>query len=198
MKNQRGFTLIELLVVIAIIGILAAIIAPNAFTAIEKAKIARAISDLNAIKTASLLYYSDIGFWPPDVWPAVDPGFMQPLPYSYATGGYPNRIHTSHLPADWQDIVNERWDGPYLEKWPITHPWGTDYINDPRQAYDYEYWDPGPTGFRGIAVSIRNIPERVYDRLLRLGDEGKFPYPLIDTSLNNRYSVAALIYEIGE
>ena len=35
---RKGFTLIELIVVIAIIAILAAIIAPNAFRAIEKAK----------------------------------------------------------------------------------------------------------------------------------------------------------------
>jgi len=37
---RRSFTLIELIVVIAIIAILAAIIAPNAFRAIEKAKVA--------------------------------------------------------------------------------------------------------------------------------------------------------------
>ena len=64
MNKNKGFTLIELLIVIAIIGILAAIIAPNAFNAIEKAKIAKVISDLNAIKTASLIYYADMGFWP--------------------------------------------------------------------------------------------------------------------------------------
>ncbi|SHJ08964.1 prepilin-type N-terminal cleavage/methylation domain-containing protein [Desulfofundulus thermosubterraneus] len=41
-KNEKDFTLVELLVVIAIISILAAIIAPNAFKAVEKAKVARA------------------------------------------------------------------------------------------------------------------------------------------------------------
>ncbi|MGQ9755989.1 MAG: type II secretion system protein, partial [Desulfotomaculales bacterium] len=39
-RDRRGFTLVELLVVIAIIGILAAIISPNAFKAIEKGKVA--------------------------------------------------------------------------------------------------------------------------------------------------------------
>ncbi|WP_333870599.1 type II secretion system protein [Desulforamulus putei] len=39
-RDNRGFTLVELLVVIAIIGILAAVIAPNAFKAVEKGKVA--------------------------------------------------------------------------------------------------------------------------------------------------------------
>jgi general secretion pathway protein G len=63
-KIKKGFTLIELLVVIAIIAILAAVIAPNAFKAIEKSKVSSAISDYKAIKTASLSYYSDTGKWP--------------------------------------------------------------------------------------------------------------------------------------
>ncbi|MCF7873830.1 MAG: prepilin-type N-terminal cleavage/methylation domain-containing protein, partial [Candidatus Omnitrophica bacterium] len=49
---KRSFTLIELIVVIAIIAILAAIIAPNAFQAIEKAKIIEAIGDFKTLKTA--------------------------------------------------------------------------------------------------------------------------------------------------
>ena len=203
MKYQKGFTLIELLVVIAIIGILAAIIAPNAFKAIEKAKTSRVIADLNAIKTASLIYYSDMGFWPPDVYPPVDPGFMQPLPYDPVIGGYPpSGVITTHLPSDWQDVVNEKWDGPYLEKWPLTHPWGSDYSNShlaARESYDYEFWVPERhMPFNGVAVSIRNLPKRVYDRLLKLGDEGRFPYPLVDTTLGGYYSVAALVYEIKE
>lgn len=62
-KTKKGFTLVELLVVIAIIAILAAIIAPNAFKAIEKSKVATAEADYKAIKTAALGYYSDNGTW---------------------------------------------------------------------------------------------------------------------------------------
>ncbi|MBE3588244.1 MAG: prepilin-type N-terminal cleavage/methylation domain-containing protein [Thermoanaerobacteraceae bacterium] len=63
-RDNRGFTLVELLVVIAIIGILAAIIAPNAFKAIEKSKVAAAEADYKSIKAAALNFYTDIGKWP--------------------------------------------------------------------------------------------------------------------------------------
>ena len=61
-KNQAGFTLVELLVVIAIIVILAAAVAPNAFKAISKA--AALIEDVEAIKTASFIFYADTGVFP--------------------------------------------------------------------------------------------------------------------------------------
>ena len=58
-KFLTGFTLIELIVVIAIIAILAAIIAPNAFRAIEKAKITKTMADLDSFKKAifALLFF---------------------------------------------------------------------------------------------------------------------------------------------
>ncbi len=93
MKNyERGFTLIELLVVIAIIGILAAIIAPNAFQAIEKARISKTVADIKAIKTACLLYYSDVGEWPQNQY-LLDED---------------NSLMTNKE-------NKEGWDGPYLE-----------------------------------------------------------------------------------
>ena len=102
MKN-KGFTLIELIVVIAIIAILAAIIAPNAFKAIEKAKISATIEDFRSIKTGSMSYYSDTGDWVDSC--AVSPcnaGFIA----TDATAG---------------------WDGPYLEKWPPAAKWAGNY-----------------------------------------------------------------------
>lgn len=51
MSTKRGFTLIELLVVIAIITILASIVAPKIYNAMERAKMARAYSE---IKNADL------------------------------------------------------------------------------------------------------------------------------------------------
>ncbi len=107
MKGTRGFTLIELLVVIAIIGILAAIIAPNAFKAIEKSKVAAVESDYKAVKSATLMYYSDVG-----TWPTPDNDFTN------------NDNETDiFITGDGSD----GWDGPYLEKWPTRDPWGGPY-----------------------------------------------------------------------
>jgi len=106
--GRKSFTLIELLVVIAIIAILAAIVAPNAFRAIEKAKISATIADVRSIRTGAMAYYADTGTWPAmsavaDIPPCTAvPGFA-------ATDGRTN------------------WDGPYLEKWPATAKWGGCY-----------------------------------------------------------------------
>ena len=61
---KKGFTLIELIVVIAIIAVLGAVIAPNAFKSIEKAKISATVEDLNSIKTAASAYFTDTAAWP--------------------------------------------------------------------------------------------------------------------------------------
>jgi general secretion pathway protein G len=96
----RAFTLVELIVVIAIISILSAIIAPNAFKAVEKAKCSRAISEAKTIKTAAYAYYSDTGIWPARyrLTDVVNPFLIDPG-------------------------VNG-WNGPYVEKWLNAHPWG--------------------------------------------------------------------------
>jgi len=111
--NRKGFTLIELIVVIAIIAILAAIVAPNAFRAIEKGKISAIIADYKAIKTGAMGYYADTGAWPAD-------------------GVGPNRL--AFVITD--GVAG--WDGPYLEKWPARNPWGGAYTfqNDAALNWD--------------------------------------------------------------
>lgn len=110
-KRKNGFTLVELLVVIAIIGILAAVVAPNAFKAIEKSKVSAAESDYRAIKTAALTYYSDVGAWPVNTAAAkgfvTDPTVAAGSPAATAVTG---------------------WNGPYIERWPSKNPWGGSYV----------------------------------------------------------------------
>jgi len=102
---RKGFTLIELIVVIAIIAILAAIIAPNAFKSIEKARISGIEGDYRTIKTGAMSYYADTGDWP--------------------TNGTCSNASNCLLTNNIGNVSG--WDGPYLEKWPQRNPWGGSY-----------------------------------------------------------------------
>jgi len=59
--KRKGFTLIEMLIVVAIIGILAALLIPNAMSALQKAKQKGTIKDINTIATGLMDYITDRG-----------------------------------------------------------------------------------------------------------------------------------------
>jgi len=61
MKKSKGFTLIELLIVVAIIGILAALLIPNAITAMQKAKQKGTMKDVSTISGVMVDYMTDNG-----------------------------------------------------------------------------------------------------------------------------------------
>ena len=125
---RKGFTLIELIVVIAIIAILAAIIAPNAFKAIEKGKISSTIADCRSIKTAAMAYYADTGVWPADG--ATTNGFVT-------------------------DDNTDGWDGPYLEKWPARAAWGGAYTFQNDNARD---WDNDGSNDEARYIEVTQVP----------------------------------------
>lgn len=81
--NNEGFTLIELVLVVAIVGILSTLAIPNYLGFLEKARVARAVAELNAIA-------KDI------------------QGYAYATGQYPDNL----AQAGWSQRL-DRWGNPY-------------------------------------------------------------------------------------
>lgn len=63
MKKRKGFTLVELLIVIIIIGILSGSLLLTAGTASNKTKALTIINNMNSMKKAALIHYSDTGSW---------------------------------------------------------------------------------------------------------------------------------------
>jgi len=63
-KRSKGFTLIELLIVVAIIGILAALLIPNAMSAMQRARQKGTMKDLSTVATYLMDYTTDRGSSP--------------------------------------------------------------------------------------------------------------------------------------
>ncbi len=153
MKNKKGFTLVELLVVIAIIAILAAVVAPNAFKAIEKSKITAIEADYRTLKTATLMYFSDTGVWPTEAATAGDdPGFITNV------------------------ATDDGWNGPYIDVWQSESPIGEGYVlingedaTGPGTGTNLTTIIPGEEN--AIYLMIDNLPESAFDILeADLGD----------------------------
>jgi general secretion pathway protein G len=163
--HNKGFTLIELIVVIAVIAILASVVAPNAFRAIEKSKIARVVHDSRSIKAAAYAMYSDTGLWPGSNW-SDDP--TDPLQGAALGEGFVDKGDDAEMP--------DTWEGPYLEKWTI-NPWGGFYY------WDYNDGDQNLDGVNhehvlwidnGLNNANKRIPTKSRTRIDEVLDNGNF------------------------
>jgi general secretion pathway protein G len=124
--SQRGFSLIEIMVVVVIIGLLAAIIAPNVISNIDRALVTRAESDIRSIETALNLYRLD-NFR----YPSTDQG-LQALVTNPGEAAAPN----------WKR---------YLDSVP-TDPWNNEYqYLYPGQQREFDVFTFGADGQAGGA-----------------------------------------------
>jgi len=64
--NQSGFTLIEMIGVLAVIAILAAVLIPKVFEAINNARVNNAAMSVGTVKTACVDHYAKAGAFPVD------------------------------------------------------------------------------------------------------------------------------------
>ena len=136
--SRKGFTLVELIVVIAFISILAAMIAPNAYKAVRKAKIAKSAADMKTIRSALLAYATDTGKFP-------DPFYFRVPGYGHrndSNDGY--NFNSPPLMANEDNVRG--WDGPYMDKVAtsgLSHPYvATGY------TYPGIYWIGGTNIYR--------------------------------------------------
>ncbi|MFH1611838.1 MAG: type II secretion system protein GspG [bacterium] len=110
MNQKKAFTLIELLVVIAIIGLLASIVLVSVNSVREKAKYAKAKTDIDQLRKAMLIYKIDKGELPP-------PGDL-----CSSCSNPPN--------SSWTNVITALVNGGYFSQRIDKDPWGNYYGYD--------------------------------------------------------------------
>lgn len=129
LRGEQGWTFVETIIVIMIIVLLSGTVVIAAIKQVEKAKVAKARSTIDAYMSALQLYYGDCL-----AFPTEEQGLEALI----------SRPTAEPVPEDW--------DGPYLSKLVIEQdPWKNDYIyNVPGpNGLDYSIISYGADGLQG-------------------------------------------------
>lgn len=76
--RRGGFTFIEVLMVVSIIGILAAVALPKFRDVQRRARATQLLGDFDVLRHATLSFYVDSGYFPPEVSRAAMPRNLRP------------------------------------------------------------------------------------------------------------------------
>ncbi len=109
--RHAGFTLIEIMVVVIIIGLLAALIAPQMLTQVDKARVTKAKADVQAIQTALTMFKLDNY-----VYPTTDMG-LKALAQKRDAATVKNWRPGGYL----QHVNKDPWGNDYQYQLPGTH-----------------------------------------------------------------------------
>jgi prepilin-type N-terminal cleavage/methylation domain-containing protein len=195
--RSRGFTLIEVIIAVALVAIMAVAIAPPLIQNIREGKVARAQSDAQAIGTAVLNFYKDVGQWPiseatadvdrlvgNDGYGGGDTGIAGGSAAVAGAGGWATEGSASTLTAHliknktasvdtvWDfssnPVASPGWNGPYLTQETLD-PWGNPYVINIR------YGIPVIAGTTTEDYDMHNV------MVLSAGPNKLFETPMSDT-----------------
>ncbi len=136
-SRHGGFTLMEILIVVVILSILAIMVVPQFMDQPDKARVARAKADIQALQTALAMYKLDNFRYPSTaqgLQALVSKPAGQPEARNWKPGGY------------LQQLPNDPWGNPYQYLNPGTHG----------EIDIYSFGADGQPGGEGVDADIGN------------------------------------------